>query len=112
MGDKLGLVLNEGSSAEDVVGMGVGKNDVTDGQRRVLADGCPQTSPILEAAAGIQGGDRAAADDEPDVRDSICIGSGRVFIDAGADENPSGDFFKARFRFQRVRSPGRDGRER
>src|SRR5262245_33059681 len=53
----------ECSVPEDVIGMGMGIDDVPNRLRRHCADGCKQAAPFAHASPAVNHSDRLAADD-------------------------------------------------
>ena len=74
MSDKDGVVLRESRIAEEMVGMNVRVNDVTNRLRRYLAERSEETRALARAAAGVDHGDRVVADNKPNIGGVALIG--------------------------------------
>ncbi len=96
MAHKLWFVFEEGSCAEDMVGVDMGQHYVANRQLRCFADGCAQILAVEQAAAGVHDADGFAAYDEADVGDGVVVGCGRIFVQAAAEVDAGGDFTHGR----------------
>jgi hypothetical protein len=63
----------ERSIPEDVIGMGMGIDDVPNRLRRHCADGCKQSAPFAHASPAVNHSDSVAADDKSDVGDCALV---------------------------------------
>ena len=71
--DKDRSVLHESGVSENVIGMAVRIDDVSDRLVGPGTNGCHQLSSLAQAAARIDHGDRVLADDEADIGDRAVV---------------------------------------
>ena len=63
----------ESGVPEDVIGVGMGIDDVSNRLRRYRADGCKQAAPFAHAAAAVDHSHSVVADDESEVGDCALV---------------------------------------
>jgi hypothetical protein len=71
--DKIGAVVAEGRGPEDMVGMDVGQNHISDRLIRTRADRCAQPASLREAAAGVDDCHGLIANDKADIGDRVFV---------------------------------------
>src|SRR5688572_20960758 len=99
MPHELRLVLEESTGAEDVIGMNVRHEHVSDWQVGDLANSRTQPLTIFQTATRIHDRDTLASDDEADVRDRVeVLGASRLMY-APPNVNPRRNLLGRQLRF-------------
>ena len=73
MTNKLGSILHEGGVAEDMIGMAMRVDDVSDRLVGAGSDGREQLQSLANAATGVDDRNGVGADDEPDIGNSAIV---------------------------------------
>ena len=92
MPDEIGVVVAEGGGPEDVVGMDVGQDHISDRPIRAGADRCAQRASLREAAAGVDDRHGLIADDEADIGDRVLVRGRRLLVHSVVDKDAGRDF--------------------
>ena len=92
MPDKIGMVVAEGRGTEDVVGMDVGQDHISDRPIGERPDRGAQLATLSSAAARIDHRHRVVSENEADIGDRIVIRRRGLFMHPVVHKDPCSDF--------------------